>query len=198
MAVGGYRINLNDNKFPMIKEYVASLADKVRLRIKTEICGRHVCIMVDIATKNFKTILGISIQWIRFIDGKIKIRTIGMLELLKSNTARYIKTKIEECLQFYGISRYHRISLTTDNGKNMLAMVNRFNNITDDSDSEDSDDEANSTTANHVEESDEADNDDNDNDEILLNLIDRMENESTDSIDEEEFDLIISDPDDNE
>lgn len=117
-------ISLDDKS--EIKAYMASLAGKIKEKIKSEARGRAVSLMVDIAKKNNRSFLGLSVQY--FVNGMCCVRCLGTLELKKAHTARYIKEIMMNCLLLFDISLDQIVSITTDNGANMLAMVDLFNN----------------------------------------------------------------------
>lgn len=74
--------------------------------------------MVDAAKRNGRAIFGISIQY------KYEaVVTIGMCELKDSYTADYLADVLVAVLAKYGITLAQVLSITTDNGANMIAMV---------------------------------------------------------------------------
>lgn len=73
--------------------------------------------MVDIGTKNKRSVLGMSVQLI--INGKLVIRSIGMIELKKSHTGKYLSELIIKRLNDYHIEKRQILTITTDNGKNI-------------------------------------------------------------------------------
>jgi hypothetical protein len=93
----------------------------IQSTIKSEVKQRLVSLMVDIRSKRGKSILGIQIQYMK--ADKIKIRTIGMIRMLRPHTGVYIAELIEKKLGEYGISLDQIYTLTTDNGANMLKAV---------------------------------------------------------------------------
>lgn len=93
----------------------------IKMQISLEVKNTLVALMVDIRSKRGKAILGIQIQYI--VDDKIKVRTIGMIRMLRPHTGAYIAELIESKLKEYNISLDQIYSLTTDNGANMLKAV---------------------------------------------------------------------------
>lgn len=89
--------------------------------IKSEVKGILISLMVDIRSKRGKSVLGMQIQYMQ--DDKIKVRTIGMVRMLRPHTGVYIAKLIEEKLAEYDISLNQIYTLTTDNGSNMLKAV---------------------------------------------------------------------------
>lgn len=122
----GYATGLYSPYYPAVRDHINYLAKNVIEKIKKETRGNFVSLMADVGTKNRKDILGIALQYI--IDGRVIIRSIGMLELTASHTGKYIKDEIVTCLKVFDISPDQVISITTDNGSNMLAAVMLFNN----------------------------------------------------------------------
>lgn len=129
-----------------IKNYIKSTANKITTKIKYETKNRFISLMVDVGSKNGRSFLGISIQYL--FNGVVCIRCLGTVELKGSHTAAYIKNVTTTCLVSFDISSTQQIaSITTDNGANMLAMIDMFNQdfcVDDDDHDEDDDDEDNS------------------------------------------------------
>jgi hypothetical protein len=93
----------------------------IKMQISHEVKDSLVSLMVDIRSKRGKAILGMQIQYV--VDDQIKIRTIGMIRMLRPHTGAYIAELIESKLKDYNISLDQIYSLTTDNGANMLKAV---------------------------------------------------------------------------
>jgi hypothetical protein len=123
LQTAGFGVNLQE--YSELKEYIAELAEKIKIKIKTEAKGRFVSLMVDIAKKNNRSFLGISVQYLD--NGVVRVRCLGTLQLKSSHTSLYIKEIISSCLLLFDISVEQLTSITTDNGANMLAMIDLFN-----------------------------------------------------------------------
>lgn len=114
-------INLRDPNLTVIKSYMVRLADKVKKSITEEVRGKHLSLMLDIATRHTRSILGISIQ---YREGKnLKIVTIGMKHIHSAHTAINIKSVLLACLSEYQINISQVSSVTSDNGSNMVAIA---------------------------------------------------------------------------
>lgn len=74
----GQAINLTDPHLNEVKEMLHKTAKSVQKKNCEELHNRPFSLMVDITTKRRRSILGISAQFL--VDGKHKIRSIGMLE----------------------------------------------------------------------------------------------------------------------
>lgn len=83
----GCAINMND-KLTDVKDLMHEMANKVKMKIKEEVNGRMLSPLIDIGTKNRRSIFGVSIQY--RVNGVLKIRSIGMIELHKSHTASFL------------------------------------------------------------------------------------------------------------
>lgn len=116
----GCGLNLSRN-LPEVKQHLNEMAQNVRNKIRGEVRGRALSLLVDIVTKNHRSIFGASIQYI--MNGKLKVRSIGVIELLQSHTAVYLAELVIGRLHNFGISLMHILSITTDNGANVLKMV---------------------------------------------------------------------------
>lgn len=110
---------------PAVMNHIIYLSSEVTNRIKLEIEDSLISLMIDIGSKNGRDILGLSIQFAR--NGRVVIRSIGMIQLITSHTALHIKDEILACLKTFNIKPSQIISITSDNASNMLAMIKLFN-----------------------------------------------------------------------
>lgn len=121
LQLAGCPLNLFDHGLHEVKAHLRKMAQNVILKIKEEIKGRVLSLMVDITTKNKRSIFGISIQYIK--DAQLKIRSIGMIELHESHTGVYLSKLVCERLQKFGIELCQILTITTDNGSNVVKMI---------------------------------------------------------------------------
>lgn len=117
----GRGVNFTDPHLPEVKEILSLAAEKVQRKICEELRNRPLSLLVDITTKRRRSILGVSVQYIT--DKKQKIRSIGMLELSYSHTGEYLSKVIGELLQKFNVRSQQIITITTDNGANVLKMI---------------------------------------------------------------------------
>lgn len=96
-------------------------ANRIKVQISKEVKGRLVCLLLDIASRYNRSILGISIVY--WFDGKPHTKTIGMESLKISQTGRNLHNLVVATLTKFGISLEQLFSVTTDNGKNLVKMV---------------------------------------------------------------------------
>lgn len=122
---GGYAAGLNAPTYPAVRNHINYLASKIIAKITSEVKGKFVSILTDIGTKNRRDLLGVALQYIS--NGRVIIRSIGMIQLTKSHTGELIKTEILKCLEVFGLTSNQVISFTTDNGSNMIAAVKKIN-----------------------------------------------------------------------
>lgn len=80
LETAGFGIHLDKN-FIELKAYIKNVSDQIRNKIKKVLKDRFVSLMLDIATKNRKSVLGISVQFLK--NDKIEIRTLGHIVLTK-------------------------------------------------------------------------------------------------------------------
>lgn len=128
----GFGITFDRNLY-VIKEHLHATADKIRDKLKIEMKGRLISISADIVTKNHRSYLGIYGQYILY--NEIVVRCIGMEELHESHTGFYLSEVIRKCLKEYDVDESQIISVTTDNGQNMIKMIEHLNE-SDDSEKE--------------------------------------------------------------
>lgn len=101
-------------------------AAKIKRGIAQELETEVVSLIVHIATKGGKSILGIAIQFV--VDDKITIRYLGMKRMIGSHTGAYIAQIVLETLAEYNISLNQIYALTTDNGSNVLKSISILRN----------------------------------------------------------------------
>lgn len=121
LAKAGFEIKLRDKKYVQIKKYISDISNKIRQKIKDEANGRHCSLMLDVATKNHKSILGINLRYI--IDDKILERCIGMIQLCDRHTSKNLAIEVKKCIDRFGITLSLVKSITTDNAGNVIGIV---------------------------------------------------------------------------
>lgn len=114
----GYDLNITREK---IKVRIADSALKIKSKIRSEINGKLVSLMADIGSRYNRSVLGVSIAY--NINGNPQQRTIGMHVLKFAHTASYIADIIKTNLSDFGIQLNQVVSMTTDNGRNMIKSV---------------------------------------------------------------------------
>lgn len=117
----GKGVNLKDPNLPEVKQMLDETATSVKQKICDELIGRPLTLMVDGTTKRRRSILGVSVQFIK--NGQHVIRSIGMVQLHESHTGEYLASVICNILSQYNIEPHQIIAITTDNGANVLKMV---------------------------------------------------------------------------
>lgn len=128
----GYGTGLGSPHRLAVKEYIKDVSLKVIDRIKAETKNKFVSLMVDTATKNKRSIMGLCLQFI--VNGRTVIRSIGMIQLTESHSSVNLMRLIFDRLSLYGINKEQLISVTTDNAANMTCMIRHMNeNFEDDS-----------------------------------------------------------------
>lgn len=142
LAKAGFGVQIDKN-FIELKSYIKKAAIKIRHDIKMDLKDSFVSLMLDIATKNRRSIVGITVRFVR--DDKIAMRTLGHIVLKKSHKARYIVDTLVKCLNDFDIQADRVRTITTDNAANMIAMIHQFDNYVqinyDNEEEEDSDDD---------------------------------------------------------
>lgn len=123
----GIGINFTNENLHEVKEWLKKVAGKVRAKIRSEVTKKMVSVMVDIGTKNKRSVFGVTIQFI--VGKKLVVRSLGLIELQERHTGKYLSKVLFDRLKEYGIEKRQVISITTDNGKNVVKMVRDFNEI---------------------------------------------------------------------
>ncbi|KAE9521652.1 hypothetical protein AGLY_017948 [Aphis glycines] len=109
---------LNTNS---IKKYVHLEAQLLINQISEDIAFKLVSLKVDAVTRCNRAFLGINVQYI--VNGCIKLRTIGLVELTESHTGVYLKDIILKVIKKFNIQPQQIYTITSDNGANMLKAV---------------------------------------------------------------------------
>lgn len=177
----GIGVDFSQRNLPDVKKHLAKMAENVRTKIRQELNGKIMCIMVDICTKNNRSIYGISAQFI--FEGNLKIRCLGMIELEESHTGEYLAGVLVERLAKFGIEKWQILCITTDNGKNVVKMIRDFNQMVVTS-SNNNDIHSNIVKRALLHEF-------NTSEEVTDQEIQRMINEPDEMTDDEAFDMIF-------
>lgn len=119
--LAGCGLNLSDRNVYEIKAKIHKTASEIREKIASEAKNKAISLMVDSATRNNRSIFGVNIQYRH--NGKLRLATIGMYELKKAHTAKYLGDVVIEVLGKYGLNLEQVLTFTTDNGSNMVAMA---------------------------------------------------------------------------
>lgn len=125
LNAGGCPLNLSHANLSELKTNLQETAKKAREKVKIEVKGRVLGLMVDIVTKNHRSLLGASVQYA--CNGKLIIRHIALIELHKKHAGKYLAELIMNRLKEYGIEAIQILSITTDNGSNVLKMIRDLN-----------------------------------------------------------------------
>lgn len=169
----GYGKGLRGPEYTAVKKHIKHQAKRVKEEISKEVKDKFVALMVDTASRNKKTFMGLSLQYI--LNGRAVIRCIGMTEVTEEHSSINLKNMIMHRLNDFGINLKQLLSITSDNAANMIAMLKRFNMLRDDEESDeeeesDEDDENAATQQNDVEETnEEPESDDENTDWMELN-----------------------------
>lgn len=108
-----------------IKPCIGKRAKEIKDSIAFETKKKMVAVMLDIASRYNRAVLGVNIAY--FHAGHIQIKTIGMHVLHYSHTAAHIKDTLVQNLLDFNIRLEQILSVTTDSGKNLLKMIADMN-----------------------------------------------------------------------
>lgn len=104
-----------------IKAHIEKRTNELREIIKKETKRKMVSIMIDIASRYNRSVLGVTLSYMH--AGKICVRTIAVKVLKASHTGMYIMEVLREILSNYGIRLEQIVSITSDNGKNVIKAI---------------------------------------------------------------------------
>ncbi|XP_058454057.1 uncharacterized protein LOC131432031 [Malaya genurostris] len=101
--------------------FLKEISQRIRAEISSELQNKLFSLKIDSASRQNRHIVGVNAQYA--INDVIVIRTLDMIEVQERQTARFVKTKILEIIQNFGVGIDPIFSITCDNGPNMLATV---------------------------------------------------------------------------
>lgn len=116
------KITLNEHN---VMERIIKFSNNLKKEITEECRGRLLSLKIDGATRQNLSVLGVNVQYIK--NKTVIIQTLAIKELKKSHTSEYIKAMIIEVLGEYEISLQQILTITTDNGSNMIKAVKDLN-----------------------------------------------------------------------
>lgn len=111
----------------LIQEKVSEISKVVQEKITEELRGKFLSFMMDVASRHQRSILGVSVQFVE--KGELKLRTLMMEKIRKRHTAKNLSEMLSQMLEIYSIPVSNMISMTTDNGSNMIATSNELNEL---------------------------------------------------------------------
>lgn len=120
-------LDLKSSSQPTVHKHLHETATLVRSEIKKIIKNRPLSVLLDIGTRLKRSILGVSVQLVN--GSNVQTYSIGMIELNDQHTAINLAKIIRELFQEYGIQKRQVISITTDNGRNVLKMIKDLKEI---------------------------------------------------------------------
>lgn len=109
------KVHIDINK---VKDHIEVTKKEMVEKLKNEVKNKPIALMMDIATKNNRTILGVNIQYV--IGNRIVLRTLRMIRLDESHTAKHLADVVVKILAEFEISMDQLFSVTTDNAGYML------------------------------------------------------------------------------
>lgn len=110
-----FNYDLNSN---YLSRYSVALSSKIRNEIGNVFCDKMLNLKLDVVTCGRKSYLKISAQYIKVF--KMKLVTLGVVELFDNPNGVNIEESVLKCLQEYQISAEQIYSVTTDNGAKMI------------------------------------------------------------------------------
>lgn len=118
LRMKGVDLSINQRS---IKKHIEKRTNEVKNIIRNETRNKMISLMLDIASRYNRSVLGINIAYM--FGGQICVRTIGMHVLKSSHTGSYISDLIKQILPDFQICLGQIVSITTDNGKNVIKAI---------------------------------------------------------------------------
>jgi len=109
-----------------IRNQISPAAQRVRQEITNIVKNRLLSLKMDCVTRHDRSILGVNIQIIH--DDALILKTLAMVELKIKHTGENLKNEVFSILKRYNISKEQIYTVTTDNGANMVKMVDLIGN----------------------------------------------------------------------
>lgn len=164
-----------------VKNYIHDTAASIRNKIKNEMMDRFFSIMADGVTKNNRSLLGISAQYV--LNGRLIIRSLGLKQLTESHTGEYLSNVIKDCVEKYDCRMNQGIGVTTGSAANMSKMVRELNkNICEEPESIDIGNVSNDETVLADEDIHNVSSSEDTNDAHIEDLLQRMEADNSPSL----------------
>lgn len=105
-----------------IKHFINLTGKEIVKLVRSEVKNRLISIKLDIATRHYRSMLCVNVQFYCNIRKRISIRTLGCVELKRAHTSSYLEQRVYSLLDFYDIDRRNIYSYTSDNGANLLCL----------------------------------------------------------------------------
>lgn len=104
-----------------IKQPLSDTAIKIKAEITSKLDKKMVCLMLDIASRYNRAVLGITVcAW---IDDKIEHFTLAMHTLTKSHTSKNLFDVVINILKEFNIDLSQILSVTTDNARDVKKLA---------------------------------------------------------------------------
>ena len=107
-----------------MRQEIQTLAEKKRSDLRSDLNGKLIFLKVDGASRHRRSFLGVNTQF--FSSGKILIKTLAVIDIHARHKAEDIQNALENVLDKFGIRKEQILGISTDNGSNMIKMVNDF------------------------------------------------------------------------
>lgn len=117
----GFKIDLSNEHLNDLKNHLRQMANSVRAKIIAEVRGKTVCLLLDLVTKNGRSVQGISVQYIS--NKETYTRSLGIIELKESHTGKYLSKITADRLNEFGIHVSQIPTITKDNAANLNKMI---------------------------------------------------------------------------
>ena len=107
-----------------MRQEIQTLAEKKLSDLRSDLNGKLIFLKVDGASRHRRSFLGVNTQF--FSSGKILIKTFAVIDIHARHKAEDIQNALEKVLDKFGIRKEQILGISTDNGSNMIKMVNDF------------------------------------------------------------------------
>lgn len=84
-----------------VKGFVQKAAQSVREKISEEVKHKIIHLKLDVASRHFRSQLGVNIQYYCTLRKALIVRSLGFIELLSRHTSSYLRSEVYKILDVY-------------------------------------------------------------------------------------------------
>ena len=110
-----------------IRRYVVDAANKMRESLINDLKGKLLFIKMDSATRQFRSFLGINVQYYDKNKDKSVVKMLACANTEKRHTSRQMCNLFTATMQQFGIAKENILCLVVDNASNMTKTIERLN-----------------------------------------------------------------------
>ena len=110
-----------------IRRYVVDAANKMRESLINDLKDKLLFIKMDSATRQFRSFLGINVQYYDKNKDKSEVKMLACANIAKRHTSRQMCNLFTATMQQFGIAKKNILCLVVDNPSNMTKTIEHLN-----------------------------------------------------------------------